>query len=89
MNRTLGGFQFVMNGCKYDYCFKESIECMLAFCDTVSVLVVDTGDNTANIVRELERKHKSLIVHYMPESAYDLMKGFGKLKLTIFQNLAT
>lgn len=88
MSKTLGGFMFVKSGITYDYCFEESILSMLEFCDEVSVLVIDSEDNTVSVVHQLSEEHPKLKVDTLPESAWDEQKGTGKLKLSYFQNLA-
>ena len=43
----LAGTIFIRDGIKYDYCFKESIQCLLEFCD--HVFVVDAGSTDGTI----------------------------------------
>lgn len=85
---TLGGSQFVRNGLLYDYCFQESIENLLAFCDKVSVVDAGSTDGSDDILREMEAKHKKLSVLYLQPEEWEKTNGMGKEKLCVFTDMA-
>lgn len=85
---TLGGSQFVRNGIQYDYCFKESIESLLEFCDKVSVVDVGSSDGTVDVLKELESKHSNLIVTYLSNEDWERTQGEKHYKLCIFTDIA-
>lgn len=68
--KTLGGSLFVYNGEKMDYCFRESIQNLLEFCDQVSV-VTFTDDIPVSDPR--------LVVKVLPVDQWNDFKGKGKL----------
>jgi len=84
--KTLGGFLFVKDGDTYDYCYRESIMNLLEFCDQVSVCVVESKDNTVDVVNDMALGDGRLVVTYVPLSDWDEQKG--KEKLADFQNIA-
>jgi hypothetical protein len=86
MSKTLGGFLFIKDGIKYDYNFRESIQCLCDFCDEVSVVCIESEDDTVNEVMELQAKNKKLFVEYLPLRFWEAQKG--KEKLAYFQNYA-
>lgn len=86
MSRTLGGFLFVKDGTKYDYCFKESVESLLEFCDKVAVIYVESSDNTFDILKEIQLGNSRLVLGGVTKDAWE--KHRGKEKLAIFQNYA-
>ena len=89
MSKTLGGFLFVKDGVKYDYCFEETIMCLLQFCDKVSCLVIEGEDETVERVKNIEILNpEKLLITILPESQWEETKGLGKLKLSYFQNIA-
>ncbi len=84
--KTLGGVMFVINGVKYDYCFIESIECLCDLCDQVSVVGIESEDNTIELLNELSEKHNNLYVTVVGREEWEKQKG--REKLAYFQNLA-
>ncbi len=78
----LAGTLFVYNGNKFDYCFKESIQCLLEFCDYV-IVAAGGDDNTLNDV--LEIKSDKLKVIEITQSHWD--SQHGKEKLNYFTNI--
>jgi len=87
MTKTLGGVQFIRNGIQFDYCFEESIKCLLEFCDKVSVVDVGSDDGTKDVLNSLENSNKKLDVLYLTKEDWDNQQG--KEKLAYFQNIAT
>lgn len=75
------------NGVKYDYCFVESITALCNNCDQVSVVVIETDDDTAKECLSLSGKFKNLSVVVMGNQVWDTAV-YGKEKLAHFQNVA-
>lgn len=94
MSKTLGGSLFIRNGDKFDYCYLESIECLLQFCDKVVVCAVPTGagrDFTVfNIITRFEKQINdgSLYVRIMDDQHWHKMEFQTKHRLSIFTNYA-
>jgi hypothetical protein len=86
MSRSLGGYGFCRNAIKYDYCAKESVECMLEFCDKVSIVYVESEDDTLALLKEIQSRHSKLIITEYGNDEWE--KHQGKTKLAIFQNFA-
>ena len=86
MSKTLGGFLFVKDGDTYDYCYRESIKSLLEFCDQVSICVVESKDNTVDVVNNMAIADGRMIVTYVPLTDWDAQQG--KFKLNYFQNVA-
>lgn len=84
--KKLGGFGFIRCGVMYDYCFRESIECMLEFCDKVSIVYVESGDGTLDVLEDIKSKTDKLLLTYIKEE--DWLAQHGKYKLSYFQNIA-
>jgi hypothetical protein len=83
MSKTLGGFIFIKDGEKYDYCYQQAVESLLGVCDKVSlVYFTPTSDWIPSNVLVDER----LRVHALSHSIWDAM--FGKTKISHLQNLA-
>ena len=59
----IGGSMFVYNATKYDYCMKEAIESLLAFCDEVAVLDCGSTDDTIPILESMSVKYKNLHIY--------------------------
>lgn len=85
---TLGGFMFVREAIKYDYCAKEAIESLCECCDSVSVVTTDDcTDGTDNHLIEMYNKYPAkLSVFFVSKWMWSAMKG--KTKLANFQNMA-
>lgn len=88
MSKTLGGSLFIRNGNKFDYCFKESIECLLDFCDKVVVCVVPTDDGTWGDVYSKYFNHPKVIVRHVANLDWERMEFQSKHRLSIFTNYA-
>src|SRR6185312_1187568 len=87
MNKKLAGTLFVYNGNKYDYCFKEAIQCLLEFCDHV-IIVAGGDDGTYDDVMDmltLENKGKLFLIQIIQKD-WDEQHGFQKLNY--FSNIA-
>jgi hypothetical protein len=94
MSKTLGGCLFIRNGDILDYCYVQSIQCLLEFCDKVVVCVVPTGqdgDNTSfNIFNTFELAIRSgqLYVRVMQDTDWLKMDFQTKHRLSIYTNYA-
>lgn len=89
MSKTLGGSLFIRNGEKYDYCYKEAIQCLLEFCDKVVVCVVPTEDKTSEMVHDIWCDNQSRMKVRMVNDAYWYNMEFqNKHRLSIFTNYA-
>lgn len=87
MSKTLGGFAFLREGVKYDYCFEQSIQSMCECCDIVSIAFVpNKSEDSTWRMAGLLLKFKNLRVYYLDGAMWDTMKG--KTKLANFQNIA-
>lgn len=84
MSKTLGGFLFIRDGIKFDYNFKETIECLLDFCDEVVCIDAGSTDGTADVVRGM--KSGKLLSVFPSPNRWDGLHGKGKL--AYFQNMA-
>ena len=87
MSRTLGGSLFIRNGEQFDFCYKEAIQCLLEFCDKVVVCVVETDDECAEHVFDLDVAGK-VKARFMPNEDWEAMSFHGKHRLSIFTNYA-
>ena len=89
MSKTLGGCLFIRNGEKFDYCYKESIRCLLEFCDKVVVCVVPTEeDDTYRRLQLFEMSYNKLFLRVMPDVDWLRMGFHNKYRLSIFTNYA-
>lgn len=89
MSKSLGGSLFIRNGEKYDYCYKEAIQCLLEFCDKVVVCVVPTfEDDTYTRLRQMTRKHAALQLRVISDADWCNMEFYTKHRLSIFTNYA-
>jgi hypothetical protein len=89
--KSLGGSCLIRNGNKFDYCFIQSIKCLLEFCDIVSVCIVATDDATeCDIVDtfEMEINRGKLILRFISDNDWEIMAFQNKHRLSIFTNYA-
>ena len=56
MEKTLGIYQFLRNGVKYDYPFEESLRSALAIADKVCVCECNSDDDTLFRLQKLENE---------------------------------
>lgn len=84
--KTLGGVFFVKDGLRYDYCFKESIECLCELCDEVSVIEVGSSDGTFDVLDALSKQNSNLTITSFPLSHWDERKG--RERISLYQNIA-
>jgi hypothetical protein len=90
MAKSLGGSLFIRNGEKFDYCYKESIRCLLEFCDKVVVCVVPTEeDETYRRLQTFVRAYEpKLSLRIVPDVDWCRMEFHTKHRLSIFTNYA-
>lgn len=88
MRKTLGAVIFTRDCIKFDYCFIESLECLLELCDQVSVVDVGSTDGTLEALYEMQEKNYRLFVTSVPDSDWHKNKDKGKERISIYQNLA-
>jgi len=81
---TLGAVMFVYNGDQFDYCYRETIECMKSFADQVVVLAIESPDGCHVVCKQYEDYRTKVVVY--PESAWHEQQG--REKLAHFQNEA-
>jgi glycosyltransferase involved in cell wall biosynthesis len=86
MNKpTLGGTLFIRNGNKYDYCYKEAIQCLQELCDQVIVLDAGSDDGTIEEIRKLANKKTTLV--FLDNKEWEA-QGKERTKLAYFTNKA-
>lgn len=88
MSKTLGGSLFIRNGNKFDFCFKESIKCLLEFCDKVVICVVPTDDGTYETVLDMASMDKRILIRGIKDADWHHMAFHTKHRLSIFTNYA-
>jgi glycosyltransferase involved in cell wall biosynthesis len=88
MAKTLGGSLFIKDGNKFDYCFKESIRCLLEFCDKVVICVVPTDDGTYETVLDMAAMDKRILIRGIKDADWHHMAFQTKHRLSIFTNYA-
>lgn len=89
MERTLGGSLFIRNGESLDYCYRQSIQCLLDFCDKVVVCVVPTEDKTSDVINQMYLDNRDKMEVRMVNDYYWHKMAFqGKHRLSIFTNYA-
>lgn len=83
---TLGGFLFIKDGVKFDYCFQQAIISLCEFCDKVVVVDAGSVDGTKEILETMAFNIDKLSLYCYPIELWDSLHG--KTKLAYFQNLA-
>lgn len=82
--KDLAGTLFVYNGKSMDYCFMESINSLLCFCDYVIVVDAGSTDGTLQDIQTIKSdKLKIISLH-----TEDWFKQSGQEKLNYFTNIA-
>ncbi len=82
MNKDLAGTLFVYEGIKFDYCYKEALQCLLNFCDKVFVIAGGEDETYEIIQKEYAGK---VWLNYISKEAWNEQKG--KEKLNYFTNI--
>lgn len=78
------GFTFLRNGVRYDYPFRETLECLALVSDHVVIALGDSDDGTNEIVKNLKLRVPLTIV----ESAWDESSRKSGLELSRQTNIA-
>jgi hypothetical protein len=86
MKPTLGGATFIMNGNKYDYHFKETIQCLKELCDSVVICAIPTDDGTIEDLQPLLDDKTKLIL--VDQELWEATKSKGSERLSFFSNIA-
>lgn len=82
--KKLGGVLFIKDGIKYDYCYRESISCLQAFCDEVIVIDAGSEDGTKEDLLSLSSETTTII-----SAEKELWhKLHGREKISYYQNFA-
>jgi hypothetical protein len=82
--KTLGGSMFIRNGELYDYNYKESIQCLQEFCDSVCIVYIEGDDKTLDGIFSVAKSKTKIIT--LTKEDWDIQKG--KEKLSFFSNIA-
>lgn len=82
----LAGTTFIRNGETYDYCYLETIQCLLEFCDHVFVVDAGSDDGTCEKIEAIDSPNLTLIKRDKKEW-FD-QQGTGKTKLCYFTDIA-
>lgn len=86
MNKKLAGAIFVRNGIQYDYCFMESINSLLQFCDRVFVVDAGSDDGTLEKIESISSLKLEIIAR--PKEEWEEQNGTGQAKLCYFTDIA-
>jgi len=84
MSKSLGGFLFIKDAIKYDYCVKQAIESMSGVCDQIAVVDAGSQDGTRELLCVID--DPKLTIQFLMQDQWDEMHG--KEKLSYFQNMA-
>lgn len=82
MSKKIAGVIFFHNAESLDYCYKESIQCLLECTDHVYVVDAGSDDGTAEIVMQMDDERLTLILF----SKSDWDAQVGREKLSFFTN---
>jgi hypothetical protein len=84
--KILAGTLLVYNGNKFDYCYKESIESLLNFCEVVIVVAGGDDETFKNVLKIAKLFPEKVLVNNITEEQWSSQKG--KEKLAFFTNIA-
>ena len=82
----LAGTTFIRNGKTYDYCYMETIKCLLEFCDHVFVVDAGSDDGTLEDLESITSPKITLIKR--PTEEWFEQQGTGMTKLCYFTDIA-
>lgn len=88
MGKSLGGTLFIRNGEKFDYCYKEAIQCLTEFCDTVAICECGSDDKTRKELYKIWDQYKGIRLSLIPAPEWDRLAEMGKERLSYFTNHA-
>jgi len=86
MSKTLGGFVFIKDAEKYDYCYKQAIISLLEVCDKVVVVLFDDDNKESKEIIDLQSEGHQIKQYILDRDMWVDMKG--KTKLANLQNIA-
>lgn len=81
--KQLAGVTFIHNGQQFDYCWRETVQCLLEFCD--HVYLVEAGSNDGTELQMDYNNPKLTVIHYTNEH---WNHTFGKQKLCFYTDAA-
>lgn len=84
MSKKLAGCLFIYSGNAFDYCYKESIQCLLDFCDYV-IVAAGGDDSTLEDIFEIFGGNPKLLLLGITKQEWEEQKG--KEKLNYFTNI--
>ena len=82
--KKLAGTLMIHDGEKFDYCYKEAIQCLLEFCDHVYVCDAGSTDGTSEILETIDSPKLTILRRDNEE----WMGRQGREKLNFFTNVA-
>jgi hypothetical protein len=88
MGTTLGGATFVYNGIKLDYCFLQTIECLIDLCDQVVIVAGGTDGTIDAIMNRFMNTPGSERVRLVSINEQQWQEQKGREKLSFFMNMA-
>lgn len=83
--KSLAGTLFVYNGITHDYCFEQSIQCLIDCCDWVYVVDAGSNDGTVEVIERLINGKNCTLIKRTNEEWHSQK---GKEKLNYFTNIA-
>lgn len=86
--KTLGGASFLYNGISQDYCYRESIECLIELCDEVAICIGGEDGSVEDVIRLVENRKKDINVKIIHFSKDEWVNQKGREKLSYFSNMA-
>lgn len=86
MKKKLGASLFIRNGIKWDYCWKECLNCLMDLCDEIFVIDIST-DGTYEALKELSKQNYRLNVVHLEDAQWDNDAHLGRERIAVYQNL--
>ena len=81
----LGGTVIICDALRQDYCIREAIQCLQAFCDEIVVLDAGSTDGTREYIWDLTQHPRTKLVSVTNE---EWLAQQGRTKLSYFTNVA-
>lgn len=79
MGESIGGSVFIRNAIKYDYCIRQAIASLAAFCDHVVVLDIESDDGTADMLRRFCRFFRNVSLYH--DGPWECADNYDRLKI--------
>lgn len=83
MLKQLAGVTFIHNGLTYDYCWQQTVQCLLEFCH--HVYLVEAGSNDGTELKMDYTNPNLTVIHFTHEH---WKSKFGKEKLCFYTDVA-